>query len=89
MQEYKFKFFISRVEEIEAASGIIEKTAFVDTRIRYGDQEVYNGCIRVRFNDHGTFPHPADIMEAAPQMSLRKLLAAEAKRYVKPQRRWL
>ncbi|MCP1159151.1 hypothetical protein [Bacillus infantis] len=89
MQEYKFKFFISRVEELEAAYGLTEKTAFVDTRILYGEQEIYNGSIRVRFNDHGTFPNPADIMAAVPQNSLRKLLAAEAKRYVKPQRRWL
>ncbi|MGA5691309.1 hypothetical protein [Cytobacillus pseudoceanisediminis] len=84
---YTFKFFIQRIEEF--GSDINEKNAFVETTAFYNNTIVYEGIIRVRFNDYGIFPFPEDLSQADIPVSVKRKMAAEMKRYIKPQKKYL
>jgi hypothetical protein len=83
----KFKFFITKIEMRNPS--LNEKIAFVETKATDLHGNKTTGTVRVRFNDYGIFPIPEDIASFTVQLSLRRLLAAELKRYIKPQKRWL
>ncbi|WP_069188099.1 hypothetical protein [Bacillus sp. FJAT-27251] len=83
----KFKFSITKI--VNANPSLNEKIVYVDTMVTDLHQNKTTGNIRVRFNDHGIFPVPEDIASFTSQLSLRRLVAVELKRYIKPQKRWL
>jgi hypothetical protein len=83
----KFKFFITKIEMLNPS--LNEKIAYVETNATDHHGSKTTGTVRVRFNDHGIFPMPEDIAAFTVQLSFRRLLAAELKRYIKPQKRWL
>lgn len=72
---YTFKFFIQRIEEF--GSVINEKNAFVETTAFFKNTIVYEGIIRVRFNDYGIFPFPEDLSQADIPVSAKRNMAAE------------
>ncbi|MFS0637553.1 hypothetical protein AB1K84_16755 [Mesobacillus foraminis] len=86
-EPYKFSFFITEVETAE--KGLNEKIAVVETSCVHPQAGKTAGIIRVRFNDFGIFPNPEDIAAFTSQLSLRRALAAEIKRYIKPQKPFL
>ncbi|MCS0672032.1 hypothetical protein [Cytobacillus firmus] len=66
-----------------------EKNAFVETTAFFNNTIVYEGIIRVRFNDNGIFPFPEDLSQADIPVSVKRKMAAEMKRYIKPQKKYL
>lgn len=86
-EPYKFTFFITDLEAVN--EDINEKIAFVETSCFHPQAGKSTGTVRVRFNDFGIFPNPEDVAAFTSQLSLRRSLAAEIKRYVKLQKRFL
>lgn len=43
----------------------------------------------MRFNDYGIFPFPEDLSEADIPVSVKRKMAAEMERYIKPQKKYL
>ncbi|MBM7702139.1 diaminopimelate epimerase [Metabacillus iocasae] len=50
---------------------------------------IYEGELRVQFNEFGIFPVAKDIAQAVTNRSLRQKVAAELKRYVRPHKKFL
>ncbi|PLR98844.1 hypothetical protein [Bacillus sp. T33-2] len=86
-EQYRFKFFIEDVEN--NLSGANEKTAIVTSILLFERKEVFSGIVRVRLNEFGIFPVAEDISAFSEQLSIRRALAAEIRKYIKPQKRFL
>lgn len=87
-EEYTFKFHILDhypVSLDEAGTKEIRVTAVV----RRQTDILFDGPIRVQFNQFGIFPSIADVAEAVSNTAVRRLLIVELKRYVKPHRKFL
>lgn len=85
---YTFKFRIldnypSAIDE----SGT--KEIRVATIVKDEQHLLFEGPLRVKFNQFGIFPSVSDVAEAFSNAALRRLLMAELKRYVKPHRKFL
>ena len=66
-------------KEIRLATSIKNETGHI----------LYEGHIRVKFNEFGIFPSIQDVAEAVSNSTLRRLLMSELKRYIKPHRKFL
>ncbi|MDQ0242735.1 hypothetical protein J2S09_000271 [Bacillus fengqiuensis] len=85
---YTFKFHIldnypSTIDEAGT------KEIRVATTIKNEQHLLFEGPIRVKFNQFGIFPSVSDMAEAVSNAALRRLLMSELKRYVKPHRKFL
>ncbi|WP_110114646.1 diaminopimelate epimerase [Bacillus sp. CGMCC 1.16541] len=67
------------------------KECTVLTKIKHEttSEMMYEGELRVQFNEFGIFPVAKDIANAISQRSLRQKVAAELKRYVRPHKNFL
>jgi hypothetical protein len=87
-EEYSFRFQVQKVDE--ALDGNESRHVHVLAKVFNQEKElVHEGRYRVKFNDIGVFPFPADIAGQVQRKSLQRLLMVELKRYIKPQRRFL
>ncbi|MBM7584184.1 hypothetical protein JOC86_000721 [Bacillus pakistanensis] len=89
MQEsYKFRFQVKDV--IQLKDELQSMTVTVHTIIlSEANKTIFQDTIRVKFNQIGIFPSPSDIARKIKSNHLRRLIAVELKRYIKPQRRFL
>ncbi|MFC3884918.1 diaminopimelate epimerase [Bacillus songklensis] len=86
---YKFKFHI-----LDNYPSVIDeagtKEIRVATTIKDMEQHtLYEGNIKVKFNQFGVFPSIQDVAKAVSNSTVRRLLMSELKRYVKPHRKFL
>jgi hypothetical protein len=89
MQEsYKFRFQVIKVILLE--DELQSKTVTVNSVIlSEANKILLHDTIRVKLNRIGIFPSPQDIAQKIESNHLRRLVAVELKRYIKPQRRFL
>lgn len=83
---FKFRILDNYPSAIDEAG---TKEIRVATTIKDGNQLLFEGPIRVKFNQFGIFPSVPDMAEAVSNAALRRLLMSELKRYVKPHRKFL
>jgi hypothetical protein len=84
---YTFKFFIKQIDEMDGP--INEKIALIETTAFFNKAPVFEGVIRAKFNDHGIFPNAQDLAAAEIPLSVKRKMAAEIKRYIRPQKSFL
>ncbi len=87
-EEFSFRFQVKKVEE--AYDG--NESRHVHVLAKVFDQEkelIHEGMYRVKFNEIGIFPFPADIAGQVQSKALQRLLMVELKHYIKPQRKFL
>ena len=87
-EEYRFRFQVHKVDE--ASDEYQSRDVMVLARIQNEKKDLlYEGLFRVRFNQIGIYPFPADVAQQISSKHLQRLLLMELKRYIKPQRRYL
>ncbi len=86
--EYTFRFQVQKVEEAydEYQSRVVTVLGLV---LNDKKDLVHEGLFRVRFNQIGIYPFPADVARQIYSKHLQRLIIVELKRYIKPQRRYL
>ncbi|MED3725975.1 diaminopimelate epimerase [Priestia filamentosa] len=87
--EYIFKFKLTDVYPRTVDSLGTKEVAVSSTVKTEKDKLLFQGNIRVRFNEFGIFPDARDIAKAVEETTIRKQLTFELKRYVKPHRKFL
>jgi hypothetical protein len=86
--EYTFRFQVQKVEE--ACDEYQSRVVTVLAQILNDKKDfVHEGLFRVRFNQIGIYPFPADVARQISSKHLQRLIIVELKRYIKPQRRYL
>ncbi|KIL45502.1 hypothetical protein [Jeotgalibacillus soli] len=87
IDDFRFYFQIDHVEKQSSSDSLM---VFVSTRILDDKRTLfYEGVTRVEVTLIGIFPSPKDIAGAVHPTALRKRLALELKRYIKPQKKFL
>ncbi|NMH70339.1 hypothetical protein LS684_23760 (plasmid) [Cytobacillus spongiae] len=87
-EDIHFRFQVHKVEE----SGDEYQSRDVTVLARILNEKkdlLYEGLFRVRFNQIGIYPSPADVARQITTKHVQRLLIVELKRYIKPQRRYL
>ncbi len=86
--EYTFRFQVQKVEE--AYDEYQSRVVTVLGRVLNDKKDlVHEGLFRVRFNQIGIYPFPADVARQIYSKHLQRLIIVELKRYIKPQRKYL
>ena len=86
--EYTFRFQVRKVEKAGDEFESLDVTVF--SRILNEKKDlIHEGLFRVRFNQMGIYPFPADVARQIDSRNIQMILLVELKRYIKPQRKYL
>ncbi|MGE7216366.1 hypothetical protein [Priestia koreensis] len=86
-EQFKCTFRIQEVIDVDKQT----KQAFIKSKMTdlIHEQVLFEGVLRVRFNEFGIYPVAKDIAAALPIPSLQKKLLAEVRRYLRPHKNFL